>query len=55
MLKGFPNLEFKVLISAVHEYLKKYEKYQTKKEVDSLITYLFKLIKERDKKKGTKK
>ncbi len=55
MVKDYPNLEFKVLISAIHDYLLKYEKYQTKKEIDNLITYLYKLIKDRNNKKGAKK
>ena len=47
MVKDYPNLEFKILIFSIHDYLKKYEKYQTKKEIDNLIKYLYKLIRVR--------
>jgi hypothetical protein len=54
MVKDYSCLEFKVLVSAIHEYFKKHEKYTAKKEAENLRAYLFKLVKERDKKKGKK-
>jgi hypothetical protein len=54
LVKDYPCLEFKVLVSAVYEYFKKHSKYHTQKEADSLLASLFKLVKERDKKKGKK-